>query len=138
MTDISKFYPSLLARDKILISANPCWNSQHILASMIYFLNKSSSYLIMWGRCWCCHCHKYRITVLGKVETDISTSITASLIWRAVIPVTMYVETSKLTLLIVSVMSKYVWHHINWLSWLVHWHWKYSSVRAKQKCINYR
>jgi hypothetical protein len=30
--DISKFYPSPLARDKILISANPCWNSQHILA----------------------------------------------------------------------------------------------------------
>jgi hypothetical protein len=37
-TDISKFYPSPLARDKILISSNPCWNSKHILASMIYFL----------------------------------------------------------------------------------------------------
>jgi hypothetical protein len=39
-TSISKFYPSLLARDKILISANPCKSSQHILASMIYFLIK--------------------------------------------------------------------------------------------------
>jgi hypothetical protein len=37
LADISKLYPLLLARDKILISANPCYSSQHILASMIYF-----------------------------------------------------------------------------------------------------
>jgi hypothetical protein len=28
-----------IARDKILIFPNPCWNSKHILASMIYILN---------------------------------------------------------------------------------------------------
>jgi hypothetical protein len=39
LADISKLYPSLLARDNILISSNPCENSQHILASMIYFLS---------------------------------------------------------------------------------------------------
>jgi hypothetical protein len=33
--------PRPLARDKILISANPCYNSQHILASMIYLRNNS-------------------------------------------------------------------------------------------------
>jgi hypothetical protein len=39
LADISKFYPSPLARDEILISSNSCQNSKHILVSMIYFLN---------------------------------------------------------------------------------------------------
>ena len=34
------FYP--LAQDKLLISDNPCYNSKHILASMISFLNNNN------------------------------------------------------------------------------------------------
>ena len=44
---LEKFYPSPLAWDKILISANPCYNSQHILASMIYFLNEEFIIIII-------------------------------------------------------------------------------------------
>jgi hypothetical protein len=32
-----------IIREKLLKSANPCWNSKHILASMIYFLSNKES-----------------------------------------------------------------------------------------------
>ena len=48
------------------------------------------------------HCDKYRKTAVLKVETDIITSIKASLIGQAVILVVMYVETFKTDVIVLS------------------------------------
>jgi hypothetical protein len=40
LADISKFYPSLMARDKILISANPCFSqkiTKNVLLGLLTF-----------------------------------------------------------------------------------------------------
>jgi hypothetical protein len=51
------------------------------------------------------HLFIYRIAAVMKIETDVIASIATSLIERAVVLVLMYVQTFKLTLLFLLVVS---------------------------------
>lgn len=70
------------------------------------------------------------------VITDIIANLAMILYWQCKF------RPSKLTLLILPVVSKCVWNHTDIyyiVSESAHWYWQYHSVRSEdKKCINYR
>jgi hypothetical protein len=86
--------------------------------------------------------YMYRIMAVLKVETDIITSFTESLIGWAMM---MYIETFKTDVIvfigniIMCLMSQWPINlSIMVSSWSVHGCWHCHSVRSKEKCKNYR
>ena len=83
---------------------------------------------------------KYRITTVMKVETDIITNITVSLIGRAVLLVIMYVEIFK-TDVIIFIGNVIMCLTSHWLMIFCIWSrfvdTGHISLRSKEKCVNY-
>jgi hypothetical protein len=124
LADISKCYTSLLARDKILISANPCEYSKLILAFMIYFLNNSKK--LIWTLIQCYYAYACPAMYSSLCKKFKNKSILVILLWTV------------LEMQICNYWSKSIfWNYLRNKSWKPEWAWRIYTLRHIRIEINH-